>query len=73
MGYTLSDLNVSQRTSQHAQIGGLLLVDVRDVLFQRLKALLQVCPSDRHKTQRGDLRQQEWQSHTWLHTGFIFN
>lgn len=48
-------LDVSQSTSQHAQIGGLLLVDVRDVLFQRLKALLQVCSPDGHKTERADL------------------
>ncbi len=56
-------LDVSQRTSQHAQVGGLLLVDVGDVLLQRLKTLFQVRSSDRHKTQTADLRQQKWCSH----------
>lgn len=36
-------LDVSQSTPQHAQIGGLLLLDVGDVFLQRLEALLQVC------------------------------
>lgn len=49
-------LNVSQCTSEHAQIGGLLLVHVWDVLFQRLKALLQVRSSVRHKTHRWEVR-----------------
>lgn len=35
-------LDVSQSTPQHAQIGGLLLLDIRDVFLQRLEALLQV-------------------------------
>lgn len=61
-------LNVSQCTSEHTQIGGFLLIYVGDVLLQRLKTLLQVCSSNRHKTQqRGDFRLQKWQSHTLLY------
>lgn len=35
-----SYLNVSQSTSQNAQIGGLLFIHIRDVLLQSLKTLL---------------------------------
>ena len=38
-------LDVAQRTTEDAQVGGLLLVHVRNVLLQRLKALLQVSTS----------------------------
>lgn len=50
-------LDVSQRASQHAQVGRLLLLDVGDVLLQRLEALLQVFSSGRRRTQRRGVRQ----------------
>lgn len=52
-------LDVSQCTSQHTQIGGLLLLYIRDVFLQGLKALLQVCTSDRHDTRQVCVRWQK--------------
>ena len=56
-------LDVSQGTAQDTQVGRLLLVHVGDVLFQHLKALLQMCPSEEQKEQTGQL---SWAERTGL-------